>query len=76
MKYPAFIGGKLLSHSIELLYTEGAESACLFGPWDSEVLLCRASTALKRHAKQTSNYGYLGKMVSAFFGSGREASLY
>ena len=31
VKYESFIGGKLLSHSIELLYTEGGESACLIG---------------------------------------------
>ena len=35
MKYRTFIGGKLLSHSIELPYTEGGESVCLIGPWDT-----------------------------------------
>ena len=34
MKYRTFIGRKLLSHSIELLYTEGRESVCLIRPWD------------------------------------------
>ena len=35
VKYRAFIGGKLLSHSIEIPHMEGTESACLIGPWDS-----------------------------------------
>ena len=35
VEYRALIGENLLSHSIELLYTEGAESACLIRPWDT-----------------------------------------
>ena len=38
-KYRALTGGKLLSHSIELPYPEGAESACLISPWDTIVAL-------------------------------------
>ena len=34
VKYGSFIGGKLLSHSIELPYTEGAKSACLISQRD------------------------------------------
>jgi len=30
-----FSRGEPLSHSIELPYTEGAESACLISPWDT-----------------------------------------
>ena len=35
MKYRSFIGGNLLSHSIELPYTEGAESVCLISRRDN-----------------------------------------
>jgi len=35
MKYGSLIGGNLLSHSIELPYTEGAESVSLISRRDS-----------------------------------------
>jgi len=35
ISYRAFIGGKLLSHSIELPHTEGTESACPIGLMDT-----------------------------------------
>ena len=45
MRYGSFIGGKLLSHSIELPYTEGAESACLISRRDSALwVIGRAPT--------------------------------
>jgi len=34
-QWMTFREAKPLSHSIELPYTEGAESACLIGPWDN-----------------------------------------
>ena len=47
VKYRAFIGRRLLSHSIELLYKEGGESACLIGPWDTPTCICGSVVACK-----------------------------
>ena len=59
MKYRAFIGGKLLSHSIELPYTEGAESACLIRPWDSLTGSLTFPHSEYRYCKTWPNYSYL-----------------